>query len=87
MVVRQQKLGSMGACEMSVEFWVQMMVYALSMGTSVGVILTKIGYLEKKVDALTGFAERVTRAEQKTKAAHYRIDELTRVRIKEKKAR
>lgn len=72
---------------MSAEFWVQMMVYALSMGTSVGVILTKIGYLEKKVEMLSGLAERITRTEQKTKSAHYRIDNISRWYKKETKAR
>lgn len=63
---------------MSTEFWVQMLVYALSMGIAVGMILIKIGYLEKKVDKLFGLAERIAHADRKTKSKHYRIDRLAR---------
>jgi len=72
---------------MSSEFWIQMVVYALSMGALGGTILTKIGYLEKKMDAFGELGERVAVAEQSTKSAHYRIDELAHRPVRQKKVR
>ena len=72
---------------MSVEFWLMVLLYALSMGISVGAIWMKIESIEKRVDQLKGIAERILCAEQKTKTAHYRIDSLSRSRTVDKKAR
>ena len=57
-------------------FWLQLLVYAVSIGSFAGVILTKIGYLEKKMDKHNGLVERMAVVEQSCKSAHHRIDEI-----------
>ncbi len=61
---------------MSTEFWVQMIVYAISLGSFGGVVLTRLGYLENKMDKHNNVVERLTICEQSTKSAHHRIDDL-----------
>lgn len=61
---------------MSTEFWVQIVVYAISLGSFGGVVLTRLSYLEKKMDKHNSLVERMTCVEQSTKSAHHRIDEL-----------
>jgi hypothetical protein len=60
----------------SSEFWVQIIIYALSMGTVFGTFKTKLNYLEKKMDKYNNIQERMICAEQSVKSAHYRLDEL-----------
>ena len=72
---------------MTIEFWIQMVVYALTAGLAAGRILTKIGYLEKKIDTFSDFGERMVAAEETAKSAHFRIDALERPPVKRKKAR
>ena len=64
---------------MSTEFWVQIVVYAVSLGSFGGVVLTRLSYLEKKMDKHNNLIERMTCVEQSTKSAHQRIDELKEV--------
>jgi len=59
---------------MTTAFWIEMIVYALSMGSFAGMILTRIGVLEKKIDQYSGLVERVVAVEQSSKSAHYRLD-------------
>ncbi len=61
---------------MSTEFWIQMIVYAVSLGSFGGIVLTRLGYLEKKMDKHNNLIERMTKCEESTKSAHHRIDEL-----------
>lgn len=61
---------------MSTEFWVQIVVYAISLGSFGGVVLTRLSYLEKKMDKHNSLVERMTCVEQSTKSAHHRIDGL-----------
>jgi len=61
---------------MSTEFWIQMVVYAISVGSFAGVVLTKISALEKKMDKHNGLVERMVVVEESTKSAHHRIDEV-----------
>jgi len=64
---------------MSTEFWVQIVVYAVSLGSFGGVVLTRLSYLEKKMDKHNNLIERMSYVEQSTKSAHQRIDELREV--------
>jgi hypothetical protein len=64
---------------MSTEFWVQIVVYAVSLGSFGGVVLTRLSYLEKKMDKHNNLIERMSCVEQSTKSAHQRIDELREV--------
>jgi len=64
---------------MSTEFWVQIVVYAVSLGSFGGVVLTRLSYLEKKMDKHNNLIERMSCVEQSTKSAHRRIDELKEV--------
>jgi len=61
---------------MTTEFWVQMIVYALSMGSFAGTILTRIRFLEKKMDKHNGLLERMVAVEQSAKSAHHRLDKI-----------
>lgn len=53
---------------MSTEFWIQIVVYGVSIGSFAGIILTKINYLEKKQDKHNCFIERLYKVEQKQEA-------------------
>ncbi len=61
---------------MSTEFWVQIVVYAVSLGSFGGVVLTRLSYLEKKMDKHNNLIERMAACESSVKSAHHRIDEL-----------
>ena len=50
---------------MGVEFWIQMVIYAISIGSFAGVVLTRLANLEKKMDKHNGLMERVAVLEQK----------------------
>lgn len=64
---------------MTTEFWIQIVVYAVSLGSFGGVVLTRLSYLEKKMDKHNNLIERMSCVEQSTKSAHHRIDELKEV--------
>lgn len=53
---------------MSTEFWIQMIVYAISIGSFAGVVLTRLAYLEKKMDAHNALMERVAALEAVNRA-------------------
>ena len=61
---------------MSVEFWVTIVMYAISFGVSAGVILTRLKYIEAKQDKHNDFITRLTISEQCAQSAQRRIDEL-----------
>ena len=53
-----------------------MVVYAVSIGSFSGVVLTRLNYLEKKMDKHNEPQDRMVRVEQSAKSAHHRLDEL-----------
>lgn len=61
---------------LSVEFWIQLIVYAVSFGIVFGQFQTKIKYIEKQLEKHNHFTERLYKVEESTKAAHSRIDEI-----------
>ena len=58
------------------QFWVQILIYAVSFGVVYGQITTRIKYLEQKVDKHNDVVERMAMAERDIKSAHRRIDEM-----------
>lgn len=68
---------------MTTEFWIQMIVYAVSLGSFGGMVLTKLNNLEKKQDKHNGLIERMVVVEQSCKSAHHRIDEFKEEHIHE----
>lgn len=58
------------------QFWVQILIYAVSFGVMYGQITTRIKYLEQKVDKHNQVVERMAVAERDIKSAHRRIDEI-----------
>ncbi len=60
--------------QLSTEFWIQMIVYAISIGSLGGIVITKLKYLEQKQDKHNGLIERMVVVEQACKSAHHRID-------------
>ena len=58
------------------QFWVQILIYAVSFGVMYGQITTRIKYLEQKVDKHNQVVERIAVAERDIKSAHRRIDEM-----------
>ena len=58
------------------EFWIQLIIYAISLGSFGGIIVTRINYLEQKIDRYNGIKDRITMLEQSVKSAHHRLDEL-----------
>lgn len=61
--------------DLTTEFWIQMIIYALSLGVAFGTIQVRLKYLEKKMDKHNNLVERMTAVEQSAKQAHKRIDE------------
>lgn len=61
---------------MSTEFWIQMVIYAVTIGTFAGTVLTRIGNLEKKMDKHNCLVERMVAVEGSVKSAHHRIEEI-----------
>ena len=61
---------------MTTEFWIQMIVYAVSLGSFAGVVLTKLAYLEKKMDKHNCLVERMAKAESSLSSVHKRVDRL-----------
>ncbi len=62
--------------ELSMEFWLQIVIYAVSFATAWGAVTTRIKYLEQKVEKHNNVVERVYGVEQSVKSAHHRIDEI-----------
>nr|DAM46231.1 MAG TPA: hemolysin [Caudoviricetes sp.] len=60
----------------STEFWIQVVVYAVSFAAAWGSMTTRIKQLEQKVDKHNNVIERVYKVEESTKSAHHRIDEI-----------
>ena len=61
---------------LTTEFWVQIVICAISFGITFGSIRTRLNHMEKKLDKHNNFAERVIALEQSCKSAHHRIGEL-----------
>jgi hypothetical protein len=61
--------------KLSIEFWIQILVYTVSIGTFAGSILTKIAYLDKKMEKHNQLIERMACVERDIAAAHRRMDE------------
>jgi hypothetical protein len=68
---------------MQTQFWIQMIVYAVSLGSLGGVVLTRLNYLEKKMDKHNNLIERVYEVEgqqkvqeEQIKVANHRIADL-----------
>ncbi len=62
--------------QFTTEFWIQIIIYALTFGAMYGTVRTKLQYLEKKMDKHNSVQERLIMAEQSVRSAHHRIDEL-----------
>lgn len=69
-------LGEVICVELSMEFWLQIVIYAVSFATAWGAVTTRIKYLEQKVEKHNNVVERVYGVEQSVKSAHHRIDEI-----------
>lgn len=62
--------------EFGIDFWIQMVVYAVSLGSFSGVVLTRLNYLEKKMDKHNNFMERLTKLETRVKSDENILNEL-----------
>lgn len=62
--------------KLSTEFWVQIVIQAVTVGMFAGIVLTKLKYLEKKQDKHNKLIERMATVEVSCRSAHHRIDEL-----------
>ncbi|MEF9865626.1 MAG: hypothetical protein RR978_08465 [Oscillospiraceae bacterium] len=61
----------------SAEFWIQLVLYAITVGSIYGGIKMQIKSLEEKVDKLSALMERMYKVEESCKGAHIRIDDIT----------
>ena len=61
---------------MSTDFWIQMVVYAISIGSLTGTVLTKLKYLETKMDKHNCLMERMATAENSIKTICENIKEI-----------
>ncbi len=62
--------------QLSPEFWIQIIIYAVSFGVVFGQFQAKIKYIEKQLDKHNNVIERLYKIEESTKMAHTRIDDL-----------
>ena len=62
--------------QLDTQFWIQMLVYAVSFGVFYGTTSTRLKALEAKMDKHNSVMERTFRLEESCKSAHNRIDEL-----------
>ena len=58
------------------QFWIQLVVYAVSFAFAWGNVTTRLKYLEEKMDKHNNMQERLVIVEQRSKSAHHRIDEI-----------
>lgn len=65
--------------ELSIEFWLQITIYAISLGSFAGVILTRLKYIEEKQNKHNNLIERMVTVEQSVKSAHHRIDQIEKI--------
>lgn len=72
--------------ELSMEFWLQITVYAVSLGSFAGIILTRLKYIEEKQNKHNNLIERMILVEQTAQNAHYRIDQLERTQKEHEEA-
>lgn len=49
---------------MNTEFWIQMIVYGVTFGTAIGVLKTKLKYIEDKLDKHNSVIERTYKLEK-----------------------
>lgn len=61
---------------MTTEFWIQMVIYAVTIGSFAGTTLTRLKNLERKMDKHNGMMERLAKVEASASSAHHRIGEL-----------
>lgn len=65
---------------MSTEFWVSLLisllVYGVSFGVFYGTVMTRLRYLEEKMDVHNKLQDRMVVVEQSAKSAHHRLDDL-----------
>jgi len=71
--------------DLSTEFWLQISVYAVSIGSFAGVVLTRLKNLEKKQDKHNQLIERMVVVEESAKSAHQKIYEIKKEIEKEEK--
>ena len=61
----------------SIEFWIQIVLYAVTVGTIYGGVKTQIKSLEEKVNKHNNLIERMYKVEESAKNAHRRIDNFS----------
>jgi len=64
------------------QFWIQIVVYAVSFGTFYGKMTTELKYMKEKLDKHNSFQDRLTKVESSSESVHLRLDEI-REHIKE----
>ncbi|MGI6031147.1 MAG: hypothetical protein ACOX7F_06560 [Eubacteriales bacterium] len=62
--------------QFTTEFWVQIVVYAVTFAAAWGSMNIRIRYLEEKVDKHNQMVERMAAVEQSVKSAHHRVNEI-----------
>ncbi len=62
--------------QFDVQFWIQIVIYAVSFGIVYGQLQTKIKYIEQKLDKHNNFVERLYKVEESVRLAQSRIDNL-----------
>lgn len=61
---------------LGIDFWIQMVVYAVSLGTFGGTVVVRLTHLEKKMDKHNHIVERVIETEARAKSNTHRLDRL-----------
>lgn len=58
------------------EFWIQIMLYCVTVGTIYGGVKSQLKSLEEKVNRHNSLIERMYKVEESLKSAHHRIDDI-----------
>jgi len=59
---------------MSFEFWLQIIIYVITLSFAGGSLFTRLKYIERKLDKHNQLVERMVAVEQSARSAHHRID-------------
>lgn len=61
---------------LSIEFWIQIVVYAVTIGSLYGSIRVRLNYIEKKLEKHNNFSDRLVAVEHDTQAVEKRVTKL-----------
>ena len=62
--------------DLSIEFWIQLIIQFIFLSFFAGIVWTKLGYIEEKLDKHNELVERMYCVEEEVDKAHLRVDNI-----------